>query len=245
MKDNFSAQAAQYARFRPVYSKELIAWLAAQSPARQAAWDCGTGNGQVALLLAEYFDHVFATDISRKQLQEAPAHPRIHYAEEPAEQCSAADQAFDLVVVAQAIHWFQFEKFYEAVRRVLRPGGLLAAIGYGLFHTDAADVNALVRRFYLEVVGPFWDPERRYVDEQYRTIPFPFAEVSMPDFLMVYRWRFEELLGYLNTWSAVQHYQQRYGQNPVQLVEEMLKAAWGDVEFRTVQFPVFTRVGRV
>lgn len=243
MKDNFSAQAALYARFRPTYPPELVSHLATLTPAHQSAWDCGTGNGQVAFLLAGHFDRVYATDISEKQLLEAPEHPRIRYGLEPAEQCSAPDQAFDLIVVAQAIHWFDFGRFYTEVRRVLRPGGVLAVIGYGLFGTDAPDVDAVVRRFYTGTIGPYWDPERRYIDEGYQTIPFPLEDIRMPDFALQYRWSLNDLFGYLNTWSAVQHYIRENGENPVALIEAELRQAWGGVGDREVRFPLLTKVG--
>lgn len=245
MKDNFSAQAALYARFRPTYPTELIAHLATLAPSPSSAWDCGTGNGQVAVQLAAHFEQVYATDISEKQMQEAPEHPRIRYALEPAEQCSAADYSFDLIVVAQAIHWFDFDRFYAQVRRVLRPGGVLAVVGYGLLETDAPAVDAEIHRFYTGIVGPFWDSERRYIDEAYQTIPFPFAEIRMPEFAMQYRWSLHDLLGFLNTWSATQHYIRAMGQNPVKQIEAELLQAWGGVAEREIRFPLLLRAGRV
>ena len=244
MKDNFSSQASVYARFRPAYPPALIDHLAALAPGRQYAWDCGAGNGQVAVLLAGHFDRVLATDISEKQLNEAPAHARIRYAREPAEECSAPDGAFDLIVVAQAIHWFDFGRFYAEVRRVLKPEGVLAVIGYGLFQTDSDAVNALIRHFYAEIVGPYWDPERRYIDEAYRTIPFPFPKIALPHFAMRYRWTFSALTGYLNTWSAVQHYRRECGANPVDAIEPALREAWGGAAERAVEFPLLLRAGK-
>ncbi len=245
MKDNFSVQAAAYARFRPTYPLELIKCLASLPPAKQAAWDCGTGNGQVAVQLANYFDQVFATDISEKQLREAPAHARIRYAVEPGERCSAPDGAFDLIVVAQAIHWFDFDRFYAEVRRVSSPGAVLAVVGYGLFQTDSSAVTELIRRFYTEIVGPYWDPERRYLDEAYRTIPFPFEEIGTPEFSMQYRWSMDDLLGYLGTWSAVQHYQRQKAADPVELIEAELRRAQGDRLEIAIRFPLLLRVGKL
>lgn len=245
MKDNFSTQAAGYARFRPAYPPELIRYLAGLAPARAAAWDCGTGNGQVAVQLADYFDTVWATDISAKQLNEAPEHPRIRYAVEAGEQCSAPDAAFDLIVVAQAIHWFDFDRFYAEVRRVIKPGGILAVLGYNLFSTDSADLDQVVRHFYTDTVGPYWDPERRHIDNAYRDIPFPFEERPVPEFSMAYRWTFDALTGYLGTWSAVQHYRRERGEDPVEQLVPALREAWGGAGERTVHFPVLLRVGSV
>lgn len=245
MKDNFSVQASLYARFRPTYPPELIDYLAALAPGRISAWDCGTGNGQIAVLLAGHFDQIYATDISEKQLNEAPSHPRIRYALEPAERCSAPDHSFDLIVVAQAIHWFDFDRFYAQVRRVLKPGGVLAVIGYSLFRTDAPAVDDIIhQRFYTEITGPYWDPERRYLDEEYRSIPFPFQEVQMPEFFMRYRWTLSDVTGYLNTWSAVQHYIREHGENPVKLIEQELRHAWGGVVEREITTALLLRVGR-
>ena len=245
MKDNFSTQAALYARFRPTYPPELIDLLASLAPARMAAWDCGTGNGQVAVLLAGHFEQVYATDISEKQLFEAPRHPRIRYALEPAEQCSAPGHSFDLIVVAQAIHWFEFERFYAQVRRVLKSGGVLAVVGYSLFRTDSPAVDAIIhQRFYKEITGPYWDPERRYLDEAYRSIPFPFDEIQMPSFFMRYSRTLPDVLGYLNTWSAVQHYIRQNGRNPLTLIETELREAWGRVVEREIVCPLLLRVGR-
>ena len=243
MKDNFSSQAGAYARFRPQYPPELIAELVALAPARQAAWDCATGNGQVAYALAEHFEQVLATDISAKQLALAKTHPRIQYREEPAENCSASDHSFDLIVVAQAIHWFDFERFYAEVRRVLRPGGVLALVGYRMFRTENSALDAAIDHFYEHITGPYWDPERRYIDEEYRTIPFPFERIDLPEFALECRWTFEELIGYLSSWSAVQHYLRDTGENPIDLIEQDLRRAWGVGERLELQFPILLRVG--
>ena len=125
MKDNFSTQSEQYARFRPVYPAALYDFLLPLAPARTAAWDCATGNGQVAAVLADHFQQVFATDISARQLARAVLKPNLSYAVGAAEQTDFPDAAFDLVTVAQAAHWFDFQRFYPEVRRVLKPGGLL------------------------------------------------------------------------------------------------------------------------
>lgn len=245
MKDNFSSQAAEYARFRPSYPPELIRALAALAPAHRTAWDCATGNGQVALLLAEHFDRVWATDISAQQLAQAPAHPRIYYAQEPAERCSAPDGLFDLIVVAQAVHWFDFETFYAEARRLLAPGGVLALVGYGLFQTGTPALDAVIGHFYREVIGPYWDAERRYIDEGYRSLPFPWEEITLPgDYRMQYKWTLEMLAGYLQTWSAVQHVQRAKGYNPVAALIPALREVWGDGDWQTIAFPLLLRIGK-
>src|SRR5215831_1555408 len=129
-KDHFSAHATDYRAFRPSYPAELFTFLASAAPARDLAWDCGTGNGQAAVALAEHFARVFATDASAEQVKNAEPHPRVEYAVAPAEKCPLPDHTADLVTVAQALHWFDFDRFYAEVRRVARPGGLLAVTCY-------------------------------------------------------------------------------------------------------------------
>ena len=243
MKDNFSGHAADYARYRPTYPQELIAYLAGIAPAQHLAWDCATGNGQVAGMLASLFDQVVATDISENQLKSAVQLPNISYKVEQAEKSSLTDQSVDLIVVAQAVHWFNFERFYQEVKRVLKPNGLIAVIGYGLLTTHPA-LDKVIKHFYSEVLNGYWDPERSYLDEGYRTIPFPFQEEEVPQFSSSYTWTPDDLIGYLNTWSAVKHYEKQQGHNPVQLVEQQIREAF-EGETTTVTFDILTRVGKL
>ncbi|MCP2043094.1 class I SAM-dependent methyltransferase [Pontibacter sp. HSC-36F09] len=243
MKDNFSGHAADYARYRPTYPQELIAHLAGIAPARQLAWDCATGNGQVAGMLAPLFNQVVATDISENQLKNAMQLPNVSYRVEQAEQSSLTDQSVDLIVVAQAVHWFDFDQFYQEVKRVLKPEGVIAVIGYGLLKTHPA-LDKVIEHFYSDVLDGYWDPERNYLDEGYRTIPFPFEEIVLPKFSSSYTWTPDDLIGYLNTWSAVKHYEKQQGHNPVQQVEQQLREAF-EGESATVTFEILTRVGKI
>lgn len=244
MKDNFSTQSALYVQFRPQYPDALFEHLYARTPRFGAAWDCGTGNGQVALRLAERFDHVYATDISAKQLEQAPPAPNVQYALEPAESCGAPDHSFDLIVVAQAAHWFNLERFYTEVRRTLRPEGLLVLLGYGLLRLGPA-ADPVLDRFYCDKIGPYWDAERRHVDAHYCTLAFPFREREAPLFWMEFQWSFEHFIGYLNTWSAVQHYIRQHKENPVDEFLSEFSAVWTENEIKTVRFPVFLRAGTI
>ncbi|MFD3002879.1 class I SAM-dependent methyltransferase [Pontibacter toksunensis] len=244
MKDNFSGHASDYATYRPTYPQELIKQLADLAPAHDLAWDCATGNGQVAVMLSEYFAEVVATDISEKQLQNAVQQPNITYKVEQAEQSSLTDNSVDLVVVAQAVHWFDFEPFYSEVQRVLRPKGIVALIGYGLIKSTPA-LNEVIEQLYNNLLGKYWDPERRYIDAAYGTIPFPFRELDIPQFAIHYTWTIEDMLGYLNTWSAAKHFEKEHQQNPVNLIEPKLRAAWGEQERVPVAFDIASRVGKV
>jgi SAM-dependent methyltransferase len=244
-KDHFSPQADRYTRYRPGYPRELFAYLATLPAAANRAWDCGTGNGQAAIALAEYFQEVEATDPSARQIEHAQPHERVLYQVAPAEKCPLADGSVDLVTVAQALHWFDLEKFYGEVRRVGRAGSVLAAWTYGLA-TITAEVDAVVLRLYSDVLDEYWPPERRLVEQRYQGIPFPFADIAPPPFSMSANWTLDDLLGYLGTWSSAQKYLEAHGANPLDLVREDLARAWGPAEQeRTVHWPLYLRVGRV
>jgi len=244
MKDNFSSQSDKYAQFRPTYPDALYTYLLSIVPARDDAWDCGTGNGQVAQVLAKSFKKVAATDISRQQIENAFMHERIEYSVQPAENTSFPDNSFDLITVAQAIHWFDFDAFYKEVIRTIRNKGVLAVIGYGLIQLSPS-VDRVMAAFYRDVVGPYWDKERKYIDDNYRTIPFPFDETTSPSFENALEWTFQHLIGYIGTWSAVKHYQKATGNHPVDLVYDDLKKAWGDSETCTGRLPILLRVAHI
>lgn len=175
MKDNFSHDSQNYAKYRPEYPQELFQFLHSKLAARTSAWDCGTGNGQVAAELAKFMDRVEATDISKNQLRHAIKKKNIHYSLQPAEQTNFPDKSFDLIVVAQAVHWFNFDHFYHEVKRCLKADGFFAVIGYGLFKSEK-DTHQIIQHFYNEIIGKYWDTERSYLDENYLSIPFPFEE---------------------------------------------------------------------
>jgi ubiquinone/menaquinone biosynthesis C-methylase UbiE len=242
MKDIFSKQSHLYAQFRPTYPKELFDFLLSLVQERTAAWDCGTGSGQVANQLATYFTEVFATDISENQINNAIKKENIHYKIESAEHTSFEDTIFDLITVAQAIHWFDFDKFYKEVDRTLKSKGIIAIIGYTLPRIDK-QIDTIIDNFYDNVIGAYWDAERRYVDELYQTIPFPYNEIKAPTLSTTYEWNFEQLIGFINTWSAVQHYIDRNIENPVGKITNELKSCWGKGVTKTATFPILLRVG--
>jgi len=242
MKDNFSSNPEQYARYRPTYPDALFEYVLSLCTRKEHAWDCGTGNGQVAQVLAAYFNGVQATDISRGQLNAAPQHVAITYSVQPAEETNFPDAHFDLITVAQAVHWFDFDRFYAEVNRTLRSDGVLVILGYGL-PSITLQVDAVIANFYHHVIGPYWDPERHYIDEHYRTIPFPFKEIETPQFAQELEWELEQLLGYLRTWSVVKHYIQKHGVDPVSDLASELHEAWGNAQRQTVVFPLLLRIG--
>lgn len=245
IKDNFSAGSANYAAFRPESPRELYDFLLKEAGTVGAAWDAGTGSGQAAAVLAAHFPRVYATDVSAEQLAHAVQHPRITYRQERAEQSSLPPESVDLVTVAQAFHWFDFGAFFAEVTRVTRPGALLAVWAYSLLRVDGGVIDELLKDFYQHTVGPYWDAERRHVDQGYRDITVPFPEIETPVFHIRGRWTQAELLGYLRTWSAVKHYQRSEGEDPVTALAEKLQSHWPQTATRDIDFPVFMRLFRV
>ena len=242
-KDHFSKQAADYAKFRPQYPQKLFDYLGSVAPSRQLAWDCGTGNGQAALGLAPVFDHVIATDASETQIANAQSHETIEYRVAPAEKSGIGSETIDLIMVAQALHWFDLDCFYAEARRVLKLNGVLAASAYNLLFVDNT-IDQVVNRYYHEVVGPFWPPERQLV-EQFASLSFPFREIDAPKFEMTANWNLNHLLGYLRTWSSTQRFIAAKGSDPVDQIIDDLRSAWGKpTQRRTVSWPVTMRIGR-
>ncbi|OOG48872.1 SAM-dependent methyltransferase [Rhodanobacter sp. C06] len=244
-KDHFSGHAALYRDARPLPPADWFDWLAQQAPDRALAWDAGCGNGQASLGLAAHFGRVVATDPSATQIAQAAAQPQIDYRVEPAERSTLAAGSASLVGVSQALHWFDLDAFHAEVRRVAKPGALLAISAYGNCSVSH-EVDAVERRLYADTLGPDWPPERALVDTGYRDLPFPFTRVESPSFMMRADWNLAQFLAYLRSWSATQRYQKRTGSDAVQAATPELAAAWGDPEqVRAVRWPFVTLVGRV
>ena len=243
MKDNFSTQAKAYSQYRPYYPPEMISYIVNFVIDKAVALDVATGNGQVAAALAPYFKEVYGTDISAKQLQNATPAPNLIYKEGSAEDTGFKNEQFSLITVAQAIHWFEFDTFYAEVKRILKPDGIFAVMGYGLFSTNP-ETDIIINHFYKDIIGSYWDTERRYIDENYTTIPFPFKEINTKKFTNHFTWTFEQLTGYLETWSAVQHYIKQNGTNPIELIRDDLQASWENSD-KQVTFPLLLRIGKL
>ncbi len=244
-KDHFSRLAAQYAAYRPSYPASLFDYLAQCCPERRAVWDCACGTGQASVALAERFEKVIATDASQQQVATALPHTNVTYRVAPAEQSGIESSSLDLVTVAQALHWFNLNAFYDEAQRVLKSSGILAVWTYGVLHVEDATTDALVQEFYYDIVGPYWPPERRFVEDGYRGLTFPFAELSPPLFNMEERWERAHLLGYLRTWSATARYVDEKQLDPVAALEERLALLWPEASSRRkVTWPLALRVGR-
>jgi SAM-dependent methyltransferase len=242
--DHFSHVAARYAGFRPRYPAALFDHLATLVPRDAVVWDCACGSGQATADLARRFARVVATDASPEQIAAAAALPNVEFRVALAEASGLADGEAALVTVAQALHWFDLPRFYAEVRRVVRPGGAIAAWCYGVHEIEGQAVDALVQDFYAGTLGPYWPPSRRLVETGYRTLPFPFEESAAPAFRMEARWTLEQLLGYLGTWSATSRYVEARGEDPLGPLAANLARVWGAGE-RRVEWPLSLRIGLV
>ncbi|HMK04374.1 MAG TPA: class I SAM-dependent methyltransferase [Ferruginibacter sp.] len=242
MKDNFSHRALIYAQYRPHYPEELFAYIMRFVEDKKLAWDCGTGNGQSARSLSNYFEKIIATDISQKQIDNAYQAPNIFYVVEPAEKTGIEEKSVNLVTVAQAIHWFNFEKFYAEVNRVAKPGAVIAAWTYSLLRISK-EIDELMNEYHYKTLKNYWDPERKYVDEGYAGIPFPFTKIETPGFHIEANWCLEELEGYLNSWSALQKFIAANSYNPVNELVNKIRQQWGHSEKRQIFFPVHLKLG--
>lgn len=243
-KDYFSNHAQDYATYRPDYPPELFKFLSEVVPEHNLAWDCATGNGQAAVELANYFKHVIATDASEQQIATAVAKDNITYRVMPAEKTDFADQSVDLITVAQALHWFDFDKFYNEANRILKPQGVLAAWSYGLSRIDP-EVDKVIDILYNDITKPYWDHRRQLIDEKYQTIPFPLQKITAPAFVIEKNWDLLHFINYLNTWSGLKNYINKTNTNPLDDLLPKFMVAWGDpAQNKLVRWPVYLLAGK-
>lgn len=244
-KDHFSTRSADYAAYRPTYPGALVDYLAGLCRTTDCALDVGCGTGQLSVLLANRFGRVIATDASAQQIEKAEPHERVDYRAAPAESSGLPDRSVDLIAAAQAAHWFDLPAFYAEARRIGKPGAILALVTYGVLQADP-DIDPTVQHFYKHVVGPYWPPERRHVEEGYRSFDFPFDELRAPPLAIEVHWQASDLIGYADTWSAVRGAEKALGREPIERFRRDLFDAWGDPEQRrTIRFPLSLRVGRL
>lgn len=244
MKDNFSNQSANYARYRPVYPAEIFEFICSKTDKKELAWDCGTGNGQSARELAGYFQKIHASDISIDQLEHAEKTSNIQYVKEAAERTTLADNSVDLITVSQALHWFHIDSFYNEVKRVAKKKAVIAVWTYTLLQIDEF-TDHLIHNFHYEVLNEYWDPERKHVDNGYADIPFPFFRILSPEFKIEVYWSLQDIEGYINTWSAIKKFIAANNFNPVDALMEKIKTKWNLDEIRRIVFPIHLMAGYV
>jgi len=241
---HFAEGSENYQCFRPNYPQSLFDYLGSLVKTHDLAWDCGTGTGQAAVSLAKTFKQVIATDINQAQLNVASKQDNIQYLCCPADKTPIASSSINLVTVAQALHWFNFERFYTEVKRVGKPESIIAVWCYSL-GTIEKNIDAVIHHLYEDILGDaYWPPERRFIDANYQTIPFPFKEIIAPAFSMQKQFTLDTFIGYLNTWSAVKQFIQQQQRNPMDEILPALKQAWGDLQQeKTMTWQLPLRVG--
>lgn len=243
--DHFGEESNYYQQFRPNYPEELFDFLNNLVKSHDVAWDCGTGNGQTAIALSQRFKKVIATDINQQQLEIAIKKDNICYYCWPAERTQIANGTIDLITVAQALHWFRLENFYQEVKRVAKPDAKIAAWCYSLAYITP-EIDSIIKTLYEVILGDdYWPRERRYIDNEYSTILFPFPKLAAPSFAITKHIKFSDLLGYLNTWSAVKEFKQRNNQNPIDFIYKDLKQAWDESHTNLVCWPIHLLIGNV
>jgi hypothetical protein len=244
-KDLFSDQSKIYAQFRPTYPQELFDYILQFVDERKCAWDCATGNGQAANVLADYFEKVEASDISEAQINNAIRKKNINYHICRAEQTPFTDNSFDLITVAQAYHWLNWKKFHDEATRVGKRNSVIAIWCYSLLSTNDEKLNEIILHLYHDITGPYWDYERRFVDNGYSTADFDFAPLPPRTFEINLQWSKEQLTGYFETWSSVLKYKKTNAINPVEFIKNDIDDAWSDDQLKNIRFPVFLRIGRI
>ena len=241
-KDYFSEKSEEYREYRPRYPANLFSYLSSITVNNQRAWDCATGNGQSALALSDYFTEVIATDASSTQIENSVKREKIKYRVATAEDSGIETNSIDLITVAQALHWFNLNKFINEVNRVLKVGGVIAIWAYNLFSVQD-DIDEIVKRLYNEKLADYWPNERKLVENGYRDIILPFDEIDAPIFNMSEEWNFSKLIGYLNTWSAVKIYHKHLGISPLDEVQIEILKLWDHPEkTKKINWPMSVRI---
>jgi SAM-dependent methyltransferase len=240
--DHFSEKPAQYAASRPTYPAALFAAAAAAAPGLERAWDCATGNGQAAHGLARHFARVEATDASAQQIEHAIPAPNVRYSVQPAEATDFAPASFDAVCVAQALHWFDVDRFYAEVKRVLRPRGILLVTAYG-WSGVSPEFDAEQQRIVIDPIEPYWPPQNQLIMRGYRDLAFPFELIEMPPMSIEVRWTLDQYVDYMGTWTATRRLLEKQPGFLANARAELRKA-WPGNEARKVTMPLVVLCGR-
>jgi len=239
----FSIRSDEYARFRPTYPDNLFRWLAERSPRNHCALDVAAGSGQATFALLGHFEQVLACDASPRQLTGSSGWRSAWRFAAHAERLPLRDGAADLLVVAQALHWFATPTFFAEAKRVLAPDGFFCAWCYSLLRVEPV-LDAVIARLHGETLNGYWPQGRASVDAGYRDIQTPFETLETPAFAIEAHWNLPQLLGYMRTWSAVKQWQQAHGVDPITQLAPELEQLWGDPERqRKVRWPLHLLAG--
>ncbi len=239
--ETFGLDSDKYHLYRPSYPEELSSALARLASAQNKALDIGAGNGQFSIQLLKYFEDVLAADLQLNQI--SLADDSLLRCVCKAEELCFKDDSFDLITVAQAVHWFNLEKFYPQVKRLLSPGGIFAVFGYSFFSIDQS-IDTVIKPF-LELIDPYWSEGNRLLMNGYRELPFPFEEVHFEPMEIRVSLTVPELLGYLGTWSAVKRYEKAKGSESLSILARNLDSLWPSQTRNDVSMDIHLRAGRL
>jgi ubiquinone/menaquinone biosynthesis C-methylase UbiE len=242
---DFSSLSESYQKFRPSIPKLFFDFLFTTVYEQGRAWDCAAGTGQNSKALKAGFKNVAATDISSQMIKKAQRHSGINHCVAQSECACFKDQIFDLVLVAQAIHWFDLPMFYNEVKRVLKKDGIIAAVAYG-FSSIEQSIDLILEKFRFQFLDPYWHPRAKMVFEGYQNLSFPFEEIEIEPIHLKIRWNMYELLGFMRTWSGVKKFIEDHNEDPVLKIVDVLEREWGNPESKKeLTFPLYTRIGKV
>ncbi|MFY1667710.1 class I SAM-dependent methyltransferase [Pseudomonas sp. Pseu.R1] len=127
----FSTQAGTYTQGRPDYPDELSHWLrhTLNIDEQSSVVDLGAGTGKFTRLLVPLTDHLKAVEPVEPMRQEfAKGLPHTPIVGGTAEALPLADRSTDVLLCAQAFHWFANEQALAEIHRVLKPGGRLGLV---------------------------------------------------------------------------------------------------------------------
>lgn len=242
--DFFNDKSDVYRLARPLYPSSLIEFVSSISPSNSCAWDCATGNGQAAVGLSEFFEKVVATDVSENQISQAIKGEGITYFVQEAEYPDFPLESVDLITVAQALHWFDYSKFWPAVDKVLKPDGVFAAWGYDWFSVSQP-VDELITSLVLDKIEGYWAPQNRILWQGYKDLQFPFSVIDTPDFDLSMKWDLNHLFNYIHSWSATRRCIEKEGDDFLRSAFDEVATIWGKAnESKIVSMPLHILVGR-
>lgn len=244
-----SFDTAIYATFRPTYPRSLFDFIFRYHERNKGArWDravdlgCGTGQATVELTP---FKRVTGVDPSSNMIEvaqgtlekEPVSTGQYEYVQASAESLPfLEDSSVDLVIAAQAGHWFDWNKMWPELARVLRKNGSAAFWIYSEFRFThypslTQQINAYGQGIdTLHSVGPYWQQPGRSILENHlvevpegnEVVPGAFSDFervfftgdhypSLPSprsVIMRKKMTWDDLLSYLNTWSALHTFRQ-------------------------------------
>lgn len=178
------------------------------------------------------------------QITNAVPCERVYYSVQPAEQTEFEDDSFDVVSVAQALHWFDYTRFFPEVHRVLKPGGIFAAWTYDWMNVTE-EFDRQLKVSLLDVLKPYWARENSLAWGGYKDVPFPFEPLEVPKIPMRFEWDLFQMMAYVHTWSAVRRWMNETGNEFFERAGEELTTVWGDpAEKKTVSMRFHVIAGR-